>query len=275
MNLDIPYTNRLRGKILEGCVIDLSEISFCRPGGVILLCQVLARDVQNGKKKIILPTDTQVTSYMKRIHFDDVLDILGYQEAFQEMGKIVVPERDNPSIQEIVYCQFRDSFNARLDRFLKMFRNFGMNEEDSYRATSIVGELGNNVFDHNSGNWPTGISGCFLTAQSYPVEGSIEFAIGDVGVGFLGSLKRAFPELTEDIDAIHKGLAGYTGRIGEDRGNGLRLVQDWTINAFAGSLCIHSGKGMVTIDEKGTKNCEAFDVLGTLAKFIVFYQRPI
>ena len=77
---------------------------------------------------------------------------------------------------------------------------------------SVVGELGNNVFDHNSGSWPLNISGCIIAAQNYSKEKSIQFVIGDPGVGFRGSLKSAYPEINNDIEAIKKGLAGNTGR---------------------------------------------------------------
>src|SRR5436305_863822 len=39
---------------------------------------------------------------------------------------------------------------------------------------------------------------------------------------------RTFPNINSDIEAIKLGLAGNTGRVGEIRGNGLKLIQQWT-----------------------------------------------
>ncbi len=152
-----------------------------------------------------------------------------------------------------------------------MFKNFGLNDEDAHRALIIVGELGNNVFDHNLGNWPTNFSGSIIAAQNYPRLNRIEMIVADAGVGFLGSLRNAFPDLTTDIAAIKKGLEGNTGRIGENRGNGLKTIQKWTIGNFHGILTIHSGGGLVQVDENGTQEKEVAPIVGTLAQFVIYY----
>lgn len=170
-----------------------------------------------------------------------------------------------------MHCLYRDEFNARLGRFITMFKTFGLNENDAQRATSLVGELGNNVFDHNLGNWPTNISGCIIAAQHYPSTKTIEIAVGDPGVGFYGSLKAAFPEINNDIDAIKLGLAGNTGRIGEIRGNGLRLIQQWTLQNFSGKVMIHSGNGLVIVNKTGMKEYTVNKILGTIAQFMINY----
>jgi hypothetical protein len=78
--------------------------------------------------------------------------------------------------------------------------------------------------------------------------------------------------LHSDLEAIQKGLEGYTGRIGENRGNGLKTIQNWTINNFHGILNIHSGNGLVQVDENGTQIKEVMPILGTLAQFVLYYQ---
>ena len=155
---------------------------------------------------------------------------------------------------------------------MEMFENFGLNEYDARLATTLVGELGNNTFDHNLGSWPTDISGCIIVAQNYPTKKKIQIAIGDPGVGFLGSLKAAFPNLETDIEAIKKGLGGNTGRIGELRGNGLKLIQRWTIDNFSGKLTIQSGEGLVIVDENGITEAKRNRILGTLAQLMIYYK---
>ena len=153
-----------------------------------------------------------------------------------------------------------------------MFKTFGLNLDDVHRATSLIGELGNNVFDHNLGNWPIDIRGCFIVGQNYQKEKKLEMVVGDPGVGFLGSLKNAFPELHHDVEAIVKGLEGNTGREGEKRGNGLKLIQDWVINNFSGYLTIHSKSGLVVVDRTGREKKEVFEILGTIVQFVIYYN---
>src|SRR5205085_2651870 len=109
---------------------------------------------------LILPSKAETKYYLKRMRFDKILSELGYDEAKEALDKVQVPERNNINIHEVMHCYYRDEFNARLGRFITMFTNFGLSESDAQRATALVGELGNNVFDHNTGNWPTNVSGC-------------------------------------------------------------------------------------------------------------------
>lgn len=90
---------------------------------------------------------------------------------------------------------------------------------------------------------------------------------------FFGSLRGVIPDPPlNDIEAIKMGLRGITGRIGERRGNGLRIVQEWTINQLNGLLRIHSGNGLVVVDKNGQKEHSVNTILGTLAEFVVLYN---
>ncbi len=210
--------------------------------------------------------------YLKRMHFCEILSELGYKEEFELLNKVQIPENYNLNIQEISHCEYRDELDGKLEKFMEMFKNFGLNEYDARLATALVGELGNNTFDHNLGSWPTDISGCIIVAQNYPTKKKIQVAIGDPGIGFLGSLKAAFPNLKTDIEAIKKGLGGNTGRIGELRGNGLKLIQRWTIDNFSGKLAIQSGEGLAIVDENGITEAKRNKILGTLAQLMIYYK---
>lgn len=121
-------------------------------------------------------------------------------------------------------------------------------------------------------NWPTDISGCFIATQNYPNKKILEFTIGDTGIGFLGSLNARFPDLKNDVGAILWGLAGNTGRIDEKRGNGLKTIRSWTIDNFRGNIYIHSGNGLVEIDENGIKSRETFRIIGTIVQIMLYYK---
>jgi len=66
-------------------------------------------------------------------------------------------------------------------------------------------------------------------------------------------------------------LSGKTGRVDEKRGNGLKFIQNWTLNKFSGSILIHSGSGQVYVDEKGTENKIAPKITGTIIQIMLNY----
>jgi anti-sigma regulatory factor (Ser/Thr protein kinase) len=254
-------------------VINISNVNFFTPWGLGIVCLKAIENKNKNERRIILPKNPDTLAYLKRMHFDQLLRSFGYHDQIASMGLISQSEKENLNIHEILHCGFRDEFTARLDsKIRKMFKNFGMNEEDEQFATAIVGELGNNVFDHNEGLWPTEIRGAIILAQNYPKMKRIEIVIADPGVGFLKSLKPAKQDLKNEIEAIQLGLSGVTGRVGENRGNGLILVQKWTLDKFKGILRIQSGEGLVQVSGSGEGHGNFHDIKGTLASFVVSYS---
>jgi hypothetical protein len=74
------------------------------------------------------------------------------------------------------------------------------------------------------------------------------------------------------MEAIKKGLEGNTGRVGEMRGNGLKLIQEWTVKKFSGQVMIHSGDGLAIVAQNGTQFRRVNKILGTIAQFVIHYH---
>ncbi len=259
--------------LFSGNAIDLSQAETFDPWTIGLVCLRAIEIKGEPDKKIILPKSAEALAYLKRVHFDQFMRSLAFDGDMQPLMALPDSEGHSPDMFEIVWSTFRDEFSARLvSRVRRMFQSFGMNDDEEQRATALVGELGNNVYDHNEGSWPTDVGGALIIAQHYPEHKRIEVVVADPGVGFLGSLKQAKPDLADDIEAIQLGLQGVTGRVGEKRGNGLKLIQRWTIEDFQGILRIHSGSGLVEVDQTGTKATLGPKILGTLAELVVFYK---
>lgn len=119
-----------------------------------------------------------------------------------------------------VYCQTRDIFQARLEKFqLKLGRV--MTIEIISLITAVAGEIGNNSYDHNLGNWPD-IPGIFF---SYSIRNR-KVVLADRGQGILTTLKRVRSGLTNSIDAMKVAFTEtISGRYPETRGNGLKFVR--------------------------------------------------
>lgn len=147
-------------------------------------------------------------------------------------------------------CESREVLAARLPR-LKSFVNMGLPENVLPMAISTAGEIGNNSFDHNLGQWRD-VPGCWFESQ---VTGKfLWISIADRGQGVLRSLSRVHPEFTDDQTALEAAFERIiSGRSPEQRGNGLKFVKNSLSNTPGGGLACISGAGRVHYGEQGDK----------------------
>lgn len=119
------------------------------------------------------------------------------------------------------HCQTRDVFQGRLAHMsIEMGQDTSL--QDTYSLlTAIVGELGNNAFDHNLGNWKDAMGVYFV----YDIEKRF-VVVADRGQGVLATLKRVRSELQTENAAIKLAFTEIiSGRAPEQRGNGLKFVE--------------------------------------------------
>lgn len=119
-----------------------------------------------------------------------------------------------------VYCQTRDVFQARLESLQSKLSKIMPIEKVSL-IIAVTGEIGNNSFDHNLGNWPD-IPGIVF---SYDIRNR-KVILADRGQGILTTLKRVRTELTNSSEAMKVAFTEtISGRYPEARGNGLKFVK--------------------------------------------------
>lgn len=124
------------------------------------------------------------------------------------------------------YCSDISVFQARLIRLENELSKMKRLGRTFPLISAIVGEIGNNSFDHNLGNWPD-IPGIFF---SYDLKKG-EVVLADRGQGVLVTLKKVKPELTNHQDALYSAFTEIiSGRAPEHRGNGLKFVKDVVVN---------------------------------------------
>lgn len=120
-------------------------------------------------------------------------------------------------------CASRDVFEGRLDGLLRELLRSGWSENAAALLVAVLGEVGNNCFDHNLGRWRDA-AGCRL-GREMDVDPSL-FWVVDRGVGILETLRRADPTLQTPQQAIEAAFARVlSGRAPERRGNGLKFVR--------------------------------------------------
>ena len=144
-------------------------------------------------------------------------------------------------LKEII-CSSRDIFQGRLDSMLRQLIQQTSKEVEISLFTAIIGELGNNCFDHNLGQWRD-MPGCWFV---YGFESNYLWSIVvDRGQGVRSSLGHILPDIKSDEEALeiafHKKLSG---RSPEKRGNGLKFVRSLINGDRARGLFFTSGNAV-------------------------------
>ncbi len=148
------------------------------------------------------------------------------------------------------YCPNSGTFQTRLNRFQTALQQTPGISQDFPLWVAIAGEIGNNSFDHNLGNWPDvpGIFFAFDLNKKYIV-------LADRGQGILATLKRVRQNLTNDSEALQTAFTEVvTGRAPENRGNGLKFVRS-VVNHNPIKLSFQSGNAIVHLAQ-GNRSLE-------------------
>lgn len=160
------------------------------------------------------------------------------------------------------YCPSRDIFQARLDKSRSIFESQTKNNINViYPLIAIIGEIGNNSFDHNLGKWRDVVG--ILFDLDYKNQTTV---LADRGQGIYSSIKKVMPGIKNDLEAIKVAFTKkISGRYPEKRGNGLKFVarvaQELKMDVF-----LQSGRASARIDQDGLKfQNEKKDIKGVLA----------
>jgi excisionase family DNA binding protein len=201
----------------------------------------------------------------RRYNLDD-LKILTSGQIFQTAWNWA-SQKNSGLPPDDFYCPNRAIFEARLQHFGQLLLE--KSKDIGPLIISAAGEIGNNSFDHNLGNWPD-VPGLFF---AYDLDLGI-VVLADRGQGILTTLQRVKPELYLHTDALETAFTEViTGRAPEKRGNGLKLVKK-VIQSGAADLVFQTGNAKLIMDSGSTAlNIETTSehVRGVLAqlKFLI------
>ena len=163
---------------------------------------------------------------------------------------------DKKYLEDEYSCPTRDIFQARLAGFLEELRKKLDDDNRAFLLTAIVGEIGNNSFDHNLGKWLDTPGICFDWEPNNNL-----IILADRGQGILATIKNARPETNNDQEALNTAFTEtLSGRASERRGNGLKFVRQVTqannieISFYSGNaLCfINNNEFTVKLATKNT-----------------------
>ncbi|PIY80383.1 MAG: hypothetical protein COY80_03260 [Candidatus Pacebacteria bacterium CG_4_10_14_0_8_um_filter_42_14] len=152
--------------------------------------------------------------------FADIEFKLNSPQNQRNVAKQWVESSQGFSLDPQVYCETRDVFQARLETLQsELGKTFSL--ATMSLVTAVAGEIGNNSFDHNLGNWPD-VMGIFFHYD----EKNKMIILADRGQGILLTLQRVKPELKNAEEALRVAFTeSISGRPSEGRGNGLKFVR--------------------------------------------------
>lgn len=164
-----------------------------------------------------------------------------------------------------LYCPTRDVFEVRNRRVVKLLIDNKKDESFSYLLSAIIGELGNNSFDHNIANWPN-IPGVYFN-----IDADARFVIiADRGRGVKVTLQNIRPDINNDMEALKVAFTEIiSGRSPEQRGNGLKFVKN-TIISLGLELKFYSGNALYSLTNKDENFTQAEDNIHGTAALISF-----
>jgi len=147
------------------------------------------------------------------------------------------------------YCATRDVFQARLESLLSSLEKIKGGE--AYLLTAICGEIGNNSFDHNLGNWRD-VQGVFFAFD----EEEKAVVLADRGQGIRQTLSRVINDVKSDSEALTIAFTkAISGRFPERRGNGLKFVAR-TVKEKSWELTFYSGDAVLSIKKNSALELE-------------------
>ncbi|MFH0831219.1 MAG: MerR family DNA-binding transcriptional regulator [Parcubacteria group bacterium] len=165
-----------------------------------------------------------------------------FSESLVHAARMWVTGAVTPPLTKDLYCETSATFLVRLNRFSQELQQSKEFTESSSLVVAIAGEIGNNSFDHNLGNWPDvpGIFFGFDLKRRHVV-------LADRGQGVLKTLKRVRATLTTELQAVRVAFTErISGRAPEKRGNGLKFVRD-NVMAQSLDLLFQSGDAILMI----------------------------
>ncbi len=198
-----------------------------------------------------------------RYYHRDMLE--RYNAELFSLAQVWAASEVAPAIADADYSDTQDRFRARLDRMAGLIDRDPGTSGSAPLVTAVAGEIGNNSFDHNLGNWPD-IPGLFF---GYDLNKRV-IVLADRGVGIKSTLLRVRPGLKDDIEALTVAMTEFvSGRTPEQRGNGLKFVRTVAIQNPIG-IALQSGIAIATIEKNNSKKLKVTladrNVRGVLAR---------
>ena len=213
-----------------------------RIGEVAKLLGITTQTLRNWEKQGKLMPERSPGG--QRYYFLDTVERFALD--FVKMGWAWATSAQPPQLPSDYYCERQDQFAGRLETMgLLLARTDSVGESIASLLTSIAGEIGDNSFMHNVGNWPD-VPGIFF---AHDVTKRM-IVLADRGQGIRNTLLRVRPNIGSDVEALNIAFTEIvSGRSPEKRGNGLKVVRR-IVETFSIGLLFRSGLAIAQSPKK-------------------------
>ncbi|NLI13807.1 hypothetical protein [Pelotomaculum propionicicum] len=228
---------------------DMSNITFIKPGGAILLL-LMCKQVW-GKTLCKVRLDNlrfNVQSYLNRIDFfkNDFVytnDRLSLWSKFGRNDRSLSVIEITRILNPMDVAKFRETAKTITN---KWFPGDNLKPEREKFSTMIM-EICNNSLEHSTGSEEMGECYGLLQVYSHSEKPEISVSIGDLGIGIRTHLKKKYSWVyNSDSATIKKVLEGLSGRLDGTGGMGIPFIKNTTVE-LKGTLIIRSGRGIVSV----------------------------
>lgn len=237
-------------KILKEQLIDLRNVNFIDPYGMVGLLEIGEISKSDGSSKtILLPESEEVLKYLERMDFFKFADrYFSLYPAQPEISEKYLRSSDSDVLLEITPIEKSDDIHFivgkvrdRSHAILTKHLHYDENTINSFIVA--LSEVCQNIIEHS------GYKG-FVGIQKYHFQNLgknvVKIAVMDTGIGFRKSLSERFT-LKDDLTAIEKGLLHGASRFADKgRGHGLSAVRRF-VKQWNGKISIRSGTAKLSI----------------------------
>lgn len=209
-------------------IIDLRYVGWIEPYSLVALAVfVQSQTLQDRLPRLTAPYDHTKANYLARMGVGEMIVSFGGQHDLPHV-------RRNDVGSALLELKRFDSEEAADELAVMVYDK--VVHTDPVAASALhqsISELGQNVEQHS------GRSNGFIAAQTTFKDSRVTFAIGDAGMGLLGSLQAmGFGDDEDVLEAVMLGGVTSTGDAG--RGNGFRTARD-LLTGKGGSLYAQTG----------------------------------
>lgn len=207
----------------DACCCDLRDVRCVYPPGVVALILLARHRAKSGLTTAVrAPLDQDVLNYLERI--DALARLNGLVEFDRDLSRLASNRRNPASTFTEVLTPEDPEFENALELIWSHFEREVPAELPL--VFSAFEEVFRNIGEHSD---PARAGGAFCCVQVQVYEQAIELAFGDLGVGFLATLRanRQLPPLANETAALRGVLLhAYSRHAHENRGGGLRRASD-------------------------------------------------
>ncbi len=234
----------------EKSSIDLQEISFIDPYGMVGLLEIGEFFVSRGvQKTLLLPRSEEVLTYLQRMDFFQFAEKYFILEPLNpQRGEKGLRSSHTDVLLEITAIEQTDDIHfivrkvkERAHAILCAHLHYDENAINGFIVA--LSEICQNIIEHSEYKGLVGIQKYHFQNLNRNV---VKIAVMDIGRGFKESLSERF-QLKSDLDAIEKGLLHGASRFADKgRGHGLSAVRRF-VKQWEGKLSIRSGTAKLSI----------------------------